>query len=125
MQQYANVWQDMAQRYYPIFNSEDHLNNVRYGGSSKNNARYNQVSLIMQLAIQSFSDSGVLTYRNIIVDYLMSKVSYYKFGIRSNGMPEFVVENNLFNNIGTNDSFKLRAKSYKSSPVNDRVGIQP
>jgi len=125
MQQYANVWQDMAQRYYPIFNSEDHLNNVRYGGSSKNNARYNQVSLIMQLAIQSFSDSGVLTYRNIIVDYLMSKVSYYKFGIRSNGMPEFVVENNLFNNIGINDSFKLRAKSYKSSPVNDRVGIQP
>lgn len=125
MLQYSAVWADMSTRYYPNFNRDGQFKDTSLGASGKSNARYNQVSLIMQLAIQKLSDDGHLQYREIVVDYLMVKVTYYKFRISGNGMPEFKMENNAFNTLKPSDKFKLRAKSYKSSPVNDRVGIQP
>lgn len=125
MQRYASVWADMSTRYYAKFNEDNQFNASNLGGSGKANARYNQVSLIMQLAIQKFSDDGHLQYREIVVDYLMNKVTYYKFRLTGNGMPEFKMENKAYNQLKPSDKFKLRAKSYKTSPVNDRVGIQP
>jgi len=125
MEQYSSVWTQMAATYYPQFNQQSQFTDTTLGGSGKRNAKYNQVSLIMQLAIQKFSDDGILQYREIVVDYLMNKVTYYKFKLGGNGMPEFKMENKAYNQLRRTDRFKLRAKSYKSSPVNDRVGIQP
>lgn len=125
MEQYSSVWSSMAATYYPQFNQDSQFTDTKLGGSGKKSAKYNQVSLIMQLAIQKLSDDGILQYRNIVVDYLMNKVTYYKFKLGGNGMPEFKMENKSFNQLKSTDRFKLRAKSYKSSPVNDRVGIQP
>jgi len=125
MDQYSSVWTDMATTYYPKFNQDSQFTDARLGGSGKSKAKYNQVSLIMQLAIQKLSDDGILQYRNIVVDYLMNKVTYYKFKLGGNGMPEFKMENRAYNQLRSTDKFKLRAKSYKTSPVNDRVGIQP
>lgn len=125
MEQYSSVWSAMAATYYPQFNQQSQFTDARLGGSGKNKAKYNQVSLIMQLAVQKFSDDGILQYREIVVDYLMNKVTYYKFKLGGNGMPEFKMENKAYNQLRSTDRFKLRAKSYKTSPVNDRVGIQP
>lgn len=125
MEQYSSVWSTMAATYYPQFNQQNQFTDARLGGSGRDKAKYNQVSLIMQLAVQKFSDDGILQYREIVVDYLMNKVTYYKFKLGGNGMPEFKMENKAYNQLRSTDRFKLRAKSYKTSPVNDRVGIQP
>ena len=117
------TWNSMYDRWIrgnPRFLNESTLTRGRLG-------KYNQLSYLMAVAICKISQlsNGGLNYLGIVRDFLMAKVSYYKFKINSNGMPEFKMENKFHNDFDANTKFVLRTKASKGSPLNDRIGVQP
>lgn len=81
-------------------------------------------SLICQIALRKISNDGDLVYRDVIQNFVMQEVTYYKFGTNA-GMPVFYMENHLKNNLKPNDEYHLREKSSIGNPYRDKVGVQP
>ena len=116
------VWNEMYDEYY-----REGRGQLDDAGLIRKNGKYNQLSYLMQVAIAKISQdrSRGLNYLEIVRDFLMEQVAYYKFKINNNGMPEFKMENKFHNEFDANTKFVLRAKSSKGSPINDRLGVQP
>lgn len=117
------TWNSMYDKFIrgnPRFLNEASLTRGRLG-------KYNQLSYLMAVAITKISQDRTngLNYLEIVRDFLMAKVSYYKFKINNNGMPEFKMENKFHNDFDNNTKFVLRTKASKGSPLNDRIGVQP
>ena len=116
------VWNEMYDEYY-----REGRGQLDDAGLIRKNGKYNQLSYLMQVTIAKISQdrSRGLNYLEIVRDFLMEQVAYYKFKINNNGMPEFKMENKFHNEFDANTKFVLRAKSSKGSPINDRLGVQP
>lgn len=117
------TWNSMYDRWIrgnPRFLSDPTLTAGRLG-------KYNQLSYLMAVAICKISQLGGsgLNYLELVRDFLMAQVSYYKFRIGPNGLPEFKMENKFHNDFTTDTKFVLRTKASKGSPLNDRIGVQP
>ena len=117
------TWNSMYDRWIrgnPRFLSDPTLTAGRLG-------KYNQLSYLMAVAITKISQLGTngLNYLELVRDFLMAQVSYYKFRIGPNGLPEFKMENKFHNDFTTDTKFVLRTKASKGSPLNDRIGVQP
>ena len=102
-----------------------HLSNPSLTTGAK--GKYNQLSYLMAVAVGKISQrrTSGLNYLEIVRDFLMEQVSYYKFKINNNGMPEFKIENKFHNEFNVNSRLVLRTKASKGSPLNDRLGVQP
>lgn len=116
------VWDELYDEFY-----RDGKGQLQDAALIRKNGKYNQLSYLMQIVIQKLSQDRTrgLNYLEIVRDFLMEQVSYYKFKINTNGMPEFKMENKFHNEFKSDTKFVLRAKSSKGSPINDRLGVQP
>lgn len=117
------TWNSMYDRWIrgnPRFLNEANLTTGRLG-------KYNQLSYLMAVAITKISQDRTngLNYLELVRDFLMAQVSYYKFRIQANGLPEFKMENKFHNDFTNDTKFVLRTKASKGSPLNDRIGVQP
>lgn len=82
-------------------------------------------SLICQIMLRKLSvDKKLITFRNIIEEFVMREVVYYKFAAPG-GIPNFYMENHLKNNLKPGDEYYLREKSTIGNPYRDKVGVQP
>ena len=111
------LWWELADMYYN--DAKD------YWGSPKHSSgKVGIASLICQMALRKISKEGDLVYRDVIQNFVMQEVTYYKFATNK-GMPVFYMENHLKNNLKPTDQYHLREKSSIGNPYRDKVGVQP
>jgi hypothetical protein len=110
-------WLELADMYYT--DAKDYWNAPKHSSGQVGIA-----SLICQMALRKISKEGALVYRNVIQNFVMQEVTYYKFAT-NRGMPVFYMENHLKNNLKPNDEYYLREKSSIGNPYRDKVGVQP
>ena len=110
-------WLELADMYYT--DAKDYWEAPKHSSGKVGIA-----SLICQMALRKISKEGALVYRNVIQNFVMQEVTYYKF-TTNRGMPVFYMENHLKNNLKPNDEYYLREKSSIGNPYRDKVGVQP
>ena len=114
---YQEQWTEIMGIYYNM--------GIEYWGNAPHSSgNVGIASLTCQMALEKVTKNQKLfNYRDIVEKFVMQEICFYKFDIKK-GMPEFYLENHLYNRIKQSDTFYLRVKSSIGRPYRDKVGVQ-